>query len=123
MKDDGIVIRQATEADVRHFANGGPLPTVRALVGEKDGELLAIGGYRYVNFGRLMRQVLFFDIKPEGRKYKRAMLRGIKLLLDMRRGPVVAICNGDEPGAPALMKRMGMEPIGRAERGVVYQCG
>lgn len=119
---DGIELRPATEADLRAFANGEPVPTVKAIAGVKDGEVLGVGGLRYAIMGKQRRLVLFVDLKPEGRKYRKAIVRGLRMVLDMARGlPIMAVCDPKEPKAPDLLHHIGFRAVGSSSEGDIYQ--
>jgi hypothetical protein len=120
---DGIELRPATEADLRAFAGEAEMPTVKAIAGVRacDGAVLGIGGLRYAGEGKQRRLVLFLDLKPEGRKYRKAIVRGLRRVLEMAQGlPIIAVCDPSEPGAPALLRHIGLTPIAASEEGMVY---
>lgn len=97
--------RYATREDlVRWFGN---VPaTMRALVIERDGELLGIAGITTAN----NHVQAFSSQKPELAPYKvakgRMTVAFAKMLAEIK-GPVFAVCSEVEPTAPGLLTHLG----------------
>lgn len=107
-------IRQATREDIdRYFADQGRVTqTVTAWVGELDGEPVGIAGFSH-SMGRV---IAFFNIKPEGRLYKKEIWAALKQTFDDLRAKgkyryIFAMCDPTEPNAPRLLRYFGFEPI------------
>ena len=101
----------ATQELARKFYEKEPEISFRGIFAVKDGEPIAIGGvYR---IGKAW--YAFSDMKPEMRKHKRDIVRGIHLLeafYDSLGYPVLAVVSSDESTAPGLLQKLGFEPIG-----------
>jgi len=76
-----MIVRPATAADIAHYADTIPTPTVRAVVGEIDGRLVGIGGLRLLRG----RWYAFVDLLPEARVHKMTIMRTAKRLLEQAR--------------------------------------
>ena len=81
MNNAEIKIVPATPELLKQFYGDTPLPTMRAIVGVRGNEALGLGGY----FVHDARAVVFSEIKPEGLKYKKAIMKGTKQVLGMVR--------------------------------------
>ena len=93
-----------------------PVKTVRAIAGIEDGKVLGLAGYYLANDSI----VVWTEIKPEGWKRKRDIVRGYRLLLAMvlKKGiPVVALCDDAREGAKLLLEHVGF----RHFRGNLYR--
>lgn len=73
-----MIIRPAKMADIERFTDHSPKPTVRAWVGEEDGEILGVAGFALI-YGRWFG---FCDITAEGRKHKIAVLRAARRAME-----------------------------------------
>ena len=72
-----VCVRPATRADIEAFSDLRGKPTLKAWVGELDGEILGIGGLAYAKG----RWFAFCDLKPEAREYKMTLARTAKMVL------------------------------------------
>jgi hypothetical protein len=107
------VIRPATRDDIERFKGDRDLgPSVKALVGEVDGNLIALGGLAY-SAGKV---VAFLDLKPEARKYKKSMHRAALQVMQMARAGghryVYASADPEEPSAERWLARLGFDQVG-----------
>jgi hypothetical protein len=92
---------------------------MRAWVWELDGRKLALGGVTYQ--GRRKPPLVFSNITPEGRRYRKTILRGardaIKALIAQ---PTLAVADPDEPGSIRLLLHLGFELVGPMPQGIVF---
>lgn len=109
-----ITIRAATQRDVETFYGKMPPLTMKGFVGEHEGNILGIGGI-YWDEGK---KVLFSDIKPEGKKFKKTMVRIAKRII-AEFNPRYAIAEVDTEGAIKLLEHLGFERV----EGVEYDRG
>lgn len=65
-------MRPATAEDIALFSNSPDWPTMKAWVGEANGEPLALFGAARFAGGRWL---MFCDLKPEARKYKISIVK------------------------------------------------
>ena len=82
-------IRPATVADFRKYYDKPPPLTMRALVGEKDGEIVGIGGYMFKG-----DTVAAFTDHTPGKVTKRDMIiagRALMALYKKLGSPLVAV--------------------------------
>lgn len=81
---------------------------MRAWTGELDGEPVAMGG---VLRGQDGRWYVFFDVKPEGRKFKKTIMKSAKRFfeqLDVKYA--YAIPDPKEKNALKWMTKLGFKP-------------
>lgn len=114
------VIRPATSADAEAFF-GRPTPiSFRGFVALLHGKVVGIGGLNW-EAGRL---VLFSDMKPEMRRFRKAIAVAIRLLVGYARAqgrPVYAVASPTEPTAEKLLSRLGFRQTGvTGARGPVW---
>lgn len=80
-----VVIRPATRADLDAFSPLPGKPTIRALCMEREGRIIALGGF-VLSKGRW---IAFADLSEEARRYKIHILRAAqRLFRDARRDGV-----------------------------------
>lgn len=110
--------RYATREDVAQWFEGRVPSTMRALVLEDGGEVIAIAGL--ATEGGITQA--FSDVKPAARQHPMALGRMAVAFGDMLNavaGTVVALCNADEPTSPGLLKHLGF----KQQAGAVWQRG
>jgi len=106
-----VTFRHLTQDDVLTLYGKSLACTVQGYAGEKDGALLGIFGVYYEG-GRL---IAFSEIAPEGKKEKKGILKGCRLmltLLDSFNRPSYAVPNRNEPTAMYLLVKLGWKPTG-----------
>ncbi len=106
-----LKIKPATRADLEAFYGEHLDRTVYAYVGEKDGEVLGLGGY-YLNGDSI---VMFSDIKPDGRDKKMTIVRIIKIIMKAAkkyRLPILAVPDPDYERSCEMLLRLGFENFG-----------
>lgn len=106
------VIRPATQRDVEAFYGAMPPLTMKGFVVEHEGELLGIGGI-YWNEGK---KVLFSEVKPEGERFKKTLVRVAKRIVKELR-PRYALADKHTEGAAKLLEHLGFEPVEGVEYG------
>lgn len=110
-------------ADLEAFYGRPPDRTVRAIVGVVDGEIVGVGGVAYE--GRV--RGAFCDLRPEAKRHKialhKAALRVLAMAQETGVPQLVAVCTGDEPGAPRWLKRLGFRHVGSSSEGEVFVWG
>lgn len=100
-------IRPATSADVEAWYGAPQRKTFRGVVGEVNGEVVAIGGvYRERDM-----MIGIAGLRPHVRHRKKDAVRfaraGLKILQDYQ--IVVAFADKDEPTADGLLRHLGFE--------------
>ena len=118
MKKSEFVIRPATQADIEKWYGKTPLFSVRAVVGELDGEVIAFGGvYRDTE-----NIVGVSGLKEAMRGRKKDIVRLVraarKILQEYPR--VVAYASEQEGTADGFMKHLGFKHQGRTANGETY---
>lgn len=107
-----IEFREASLADARAYWGRDPEITFRGLVAEDErGDLVGIGGTYWCE-GRL---ILFSEMKPGMRKYRKARARAVRMLLDFaeRQSPVCyAVADPNESTSEKLLAKVGFVPTG-----------
>ena len=102
-----LVVRRATAEDIDAFSAMPNKPTCRAMAGEIDGRIVALGGLALI----AGRWHAFCDLTPEVRNHKIAIARTAqRLIAEARRDGVrfiYAEADPNEPGAIAWMTRLG----------------
>ena len=107
---DGAVIRRARRGDLMEYFDGDMEnePSVQAWVGEKDGEILVVGGIARGGDGRWYG---FFDIKDGGRCYNILIARWARdcMALFKKQGVkyIYVALDKDERNAARWLKRLG----------------
>ena len=106
-----ITIVPATPALLAQTRVGKPPMTMRALVAiDETGKPLAVAGL----YAEPHRLILFSDLCDELRQNKRALIKGIRQVMDIaqRKGaPVHALADPEIPGSAALLKHMGFHHL------------
>lgn len=101
------VIRPATRADIEAYAKSDDAPSMRAVVMEEAGEIIAIGGIALARG----RWIGFCDLKPEARAYKMHIARAARrFLAEARASGIRYIYAGRdeaEPGSLAWLTSLG----------------
>lgn len=109
MKRSEPIVRLATREDIDAFFGDRTKPTIKAWVGELEGRPIGIGGLA-LSGGRW---IAFCDLTPEARRYKRAIVKTAKLIMDeaSRSGIrfVYAEADADEPMALRWLASLGFE--------------
>ena len=102
-----IIVREATRADIASFSAISDIPTVRAIVGEIDGKIVALAG---IALGK-GRWFAFCDLCEDVRPYKMTIARtAIRFLDECRRDGIrfiYAQASLVEPGAISWLTRLG----------------
>ena len=109
--------RYATREDVAKWYGSVPV-TMRAIVIEDDGELIAIAGLAPEGF---ITQA-FSDVKPRAKRHPIALGRMVAAFANMLKTvttPVLAACNPDEPTSPGLLRHLGFEQ----QEGAIWRRG
>lgn len=70
----GLFVRAASREDIDAFSDMASKPTVRAIVGEIDGRIVALGGIA-LSKGRWFA---FVDLLAEARPYKMTIMRAAR---------------------------------------------
>jgi len=103
------IIRAATKQDIESYAGRPSAQTIRAVVGELDGKIIAIGGLAAVKG----RHYAFLDLSEEARGYKMHIMRAaIRMIQDAsKRGVRFIFTEADtnEQKSIAWLKRLGFE--------------
>src|SRR3972149_732600 len=102
-----MLVRPATREDIEGFSDLPNKPTVKAWVGELDGEIVALGGFAF-SHGRWFG---FVDLKDEARRYKMTIARAAKRIIAEAREQgikfVYADADPEEPGAVRWLTSLG----------------
>ncbi len=102
-------VRRATREDIDTFSDLKNKPTIRAYVGEVDGEIVGIGGLAF-SHGRWFA---FCDLTDKARKYKMTIARMGKRIVDDAREMglrfVYAEADPKETTAVRWLKSLGFE--------------
>lgn len=115
-----VIVRPATRADIEAFSDLPDKPTIRALVAEMDGRIIAIAGAARAQG----RWYAFADLPEEVRPYKMTIMRNARRFVDeLRRQGVrflYAQPDPNEPKAIAWLTSLGFEPDPRSG-GILYR--
>lgn len=106
-------VRFATRDDLVQWFGAVPA-TMRALVAERDGQVLAIAGISTMDD----HVQAFSAYRPEMAAHRFTMARMARrfaAMLSEVTVPVLAVCSKVEPTAPDLLARMGFEGHGPGE--------
>lgn len=117
-----VEIRYATSADLdRYYAGRArPSPTMRAIVGEKDGKILGLAALVYW----AGHTTAISDMQDEALQHPVAIMKAAKLfaeLLNKYGSGAIAVASRKYPNAPAFLRRVGFTYVGDIEDGEVYQ--
>lgn len=106
----GVVVRQATPAELAALAPGDDRPTVTAWVGEVDGRIVGFGGLAF----KQGRWIAFCELSEDARRHKRAIVRAGRNVIDEARRAghrfVYAEADGNEPMARRWLESLGFQP-------------
>lgn len=107
MTKSEFTIRNATQQDVEDWFGERPRFAVRAVVGELDGKVIAIGGV----YREQRAMVGIAGLKPEMRSRKKDIVRMVKAGLNILQNynTVVALPDKNEPTADAFIRHLGFE--------------
>lgn len=111
MTSNDVEFRRASATDVAAFYDGPPPARMHAIVAFRGDTPLMIGGVFYAHGV----PVVFSTLKPEARKSKKLIAKGIRILMDFWdefNMPLYAIANPSEPTAPYLLCKLGFKPTG-----------
>lgn len=104
-----VKTRWATRDDIEAFSPMRNKPTLRALCIEADGKIVALGGLAF----SLGRWVMFCDVTKEGRRYKVALVKASKRLINeaMKMGIryVYAAADPNEANSVRWLASLGFE--------------
>jgi hypothetical protein len=102
-----LTVRPATAGDIVSFSSMSAAPTVRAMVAEKDGAIIAMGGLA-LSGGRWFA---FLDLTDDARPYKMTMMRwAIRIMAQSRRDGIRFVywhADPNEPGALPWLTSLG----------------
>ena len=104
-------LRTATTKDAYNFYGRMPTNSFKGIVAVEGDKVIGIGGLFYTK----SNLIAFSDMKPEMRPYKKAMVKGCRIIMDMVKNaevPVYAVANSNEPTAKNLLKRLGFVNTG-----------
>ena len=111
-----LTIRRATREDIEAFSSQPNKPTLKAWVGEVDGEIIGIGGLAFAHG----RWFAFCDVTEEARKYKIGIMRLAKHIMADAQAQgiryIYADADKNEPKAVAWMTSLGFEIDPRSNR-------
>jgi len=100
-------VRYATESDLREWFNGTVPATMRAVVVERDGKLLGIGGVAWNETHLQAFSRVTDELRPHKVTIGRAAVKVREMLDEM--GVVLAVCSPTEPTAPNLLAWAGFK--------------
>ncbi len=112
MSKADLVVRWATPADLTQFYDAHPGHEIRqtqtALVGDLDGEIIAVGGLAH-HKGYL---VAFYDMDEKARRYKIALVKAGKRMIGSIKPNRLVLAQADakEPCACRWIESMGFKP-------------
>jgi N-acetylglutamate synthase-like GNAT family acetyltransferase len=102
-------VRLATREDIERFVDLANKPTIKAFVGEVDGQIVAMGGLAFSRG----RWFAFCDLVDAGRHHKFGIARTAKRVLAEAKAQgikyVYAEADPNEPGAVRWLARLGFE--------------
>ena len=106
------IIRAATREDIQSFSRMPDTPTMRAILIEKDGNIIAMGGV----FRKNDRWFAFCDLRDEVRSHKTTLMRAGKKMVDMVGSMGIrfmyAYPDPEEPRSALWLMSLGFEPDG-----------
>lgn len=105
-----IELVNATHEMIHKFYGAPQKMTLRAIAMVRGDDVLGVGGF-YVNDARV---VMFSEFKPDGFKYKKAIVKGAKRLLNMAANtglPVHAVPDPDIKTAKKFLKQLGFNEL------------
>lgn len=104
-------VRWAEPADIVAYYGDDAKPTMQAVVLDVDGELLGVAGL-YCDSGRL---ICFSDFRPQSSLYKKSIIRGAQLLLELmhkKRRPIYAVRDETVSSSSRFLAYLGFEQEG-----------
>jgi len=104
-------LRQATTKDAYSFYGKMPSNSFKGIVAVEGDKVIGIGGLFYTKDGL----IAFSEMKPEMRKHKKVLVKGIRMIMNMVKNadtPVYAVANDKEPTAQRLLERLGFVNTG-----------
>lgn len=106
-----MIVRPATREDIENWSDAAGKPTVKAWVGELNGEVIALGGFA-LDRGRWFG---FCDLTDEARQYKMTLMRAAHRAMAAARAQgirfIYADADADEPRSRDWLKSLGFEPL------------
>ncbi|MFW6028603.1 MAG: hypothetical protein ACOC9Q_03680 [bacterium] len=106
-----LIVRPATREDIEAFSEEAGKPTIRAWVGDLDGEIVAIGGFARIR-GRWFG---FCDLTDDARPYKMTLMRAAHRAMKAAREQGIRFIYADadrsEPRAMHWLHSLGFEPL------------
>lgn len=118
MTKSKLIVRNATQRDIEEWYDGKPPFSVRAVVGELDGEVVAIGGV-YRDREVVVGIAGLKDVMRDRFKDVVRMVRaGQKIMQDY--AYVVAFASEQEPTADSFIRHLGFQHLKRVENGEMY---
>lgn len=112
-----ITIRPATRADFEAMYGESPKKTMRAVVGDVDGEVVGIGGVYYDPAG----VVGFLKITDAAAPYRFTMMREARKFMQGFDIPIRAVRDPTSDGAGRFLMALGFERVGETASGEVYE--
>lgn len=110
-----MIVRPATKEDIEAYSDLHDKPTIKAWVGEVDGEVVGISGLA-LHQGRWF---IFCDLKDEAKKYPITIARNAHRVMDEVRKMgikfVYAQIDLGEPRSIAWLGTLGFEPDPRVK--------
>jgi hypothetical protein len=104
-----FTVRPALREDIDAFSDLRNKPTVRAWVGELDGQLIAMAGFAHQGG----RWVAFCDLTEAARPHKMTIMRTAKKIMGEAKSMGIrylyAEASPDEPGAVRWMASLGFK--------------
>lgn len=107
-----IEIRQATQENVEQYLGCAPMFSLRGIVAFSDDRPIGIGGvYRENGF-----LFAFSEIRPEGHKYKKHILKAAKIVVAQMRErytgeSIYAVPDVREESAERFLRHLGFRPV------------
>ena len=104
-------LKTATAKDAYNFYGHMPTNSFKGIVAIEGDKVIGIGGLFYTKAG----VIVFSDMKPEMRQYKKVMVKGCRMIMDIVRKSetsVYAVANDKEPTAKDLLERLGFVGTG-----------
>jgi len=107
-----LSIEPATREDLKEFYPKS-IPSMRAIVGKKDGKVVGVSGYYIKN----ETVIVFSDMSEELRQeksFKRVMIKAYRIIISMIENtnlPVISVACESIPGSNILLEHMGFKPL------------
>lgn len=104
---NSLIVRPATKEDIETFAPDREKPSIRAWVGDLDGEIIALGGVAFTKG----RWFAFLDLTERARPYKMTLARAaLRFFAEMRKDGIryiYAEADLDEPTSLRWLTSLG----------------